>query len=182
MSRSRLTSSGRDTSLRPVPQDGSTDASADSRDPKAHPTSCAKPARKHVRDSATTDGKPVSARLSPVEIEALEQLKAAWGYGSNSDALRALVRAASGLLEFDPVTAGKLDALRGDLQGIGASLTRIALAGHRGRIDLVRQEWAAVEAARQSLPAVRLFLQAMVDEHRRRGTRMFQAFQEARDG
>lgn len=182
MSPSRLTSSGRDTPRRSPPQDGGTNAASVGRDAKAQPKRGITPAGKRSRDSATTDGKPVSARLSPVEIEALERLKAAWGYGSNSDALRALVRAASGLLEFDPVTAGKLDALRGDLQEIGASLTRIALAGHRGRIDLVRQEWAAVEAARQSLPPVRLFLQAMVDEHRRHGTRIFQAFQEVRDG
>ena len=133
-------------------------------------------------DSATTDGKPVSARLTPTEIEQLEWLKARFGFGSNSDAIRALVRAASGMLEFDPVTAEKLTEVKAELHKIGVNVNQIALAANRGRIDLTRHEWKALDAVRQALPGVRIYLQAVVDEQRRRGTRLFQKFIEAGRG
>lgn len=134
-----------------------------------------------TRDT-TTDGKPVSARLTPAEIEQMEALKARFGFGSNSDAIRALVRAASGMLEFDPVTAEKLTEVKAELHKIGVNVNQIALAANKGRIDLARQEWAALNAVRQALPGVRIYLQAVVDEQRRRGTRLFQKFLEAERG
>ncbi|MTE01689.1 plasmid mobilization relaxosome protein MobC [Paracoccus sp. YIM 132242] len=134
------------------------------------------------RDSATTDGKPVSARLTPAEIDQLEWLKAHFGLGSNSDAIRALVRAASGMLEFDPVTAEKLNEVRGELRKIGVNVNQIALASNRGRIDLARQEWQAVDELRRAFPRVEGYLRAVVNEQRRRGTRLFQKFIEAGRG
>lgn len=134
------------------------------------------------RDSATTDGKPVSARLTPAEIEQLEWLKARFAFRSNSDAIRALVRGASGMLEFDPVTAEKLTEVKAELHKIGVNVNQIALAANKGRIDLARQEWAALNAVRQALPGVRIYLQGVVDEQRRRGTRLFQKFIEAERG
>lgn len=134
------------------------------------------------RENATTEGKPVSARLTPTEIEQLEWLKARFGFGSNSDAIRALVRAASGMLEFDPVTAEKLTEVKAELHKIGVNVNQIALAANRGRIDLTRQEWKALDTVRQALPGVRIYLQAVVDEQRRRGTRLFQKFIEAGRG
>ncbi len=141
-----------------------------------------KRSRVRTRDNATTDGKPVSARLTPVEIEQLEWLKARFGYGSNSDAIRALVRSASGMLEFDPVTAEKLTEVKAELHKIGVNVNQIALAANKGRIDLARREWEALNALRQALPKVRVYLQAVVDEQRRRGTRLFQKFVEAGRG
>jgi len=134
------------------------------------------------RDSATTDGRPVSARLTPAEIDQLEWLKAHFGFGSNSDAIRALVRAASGMLEFDPVTAEKLNEVRGELRKIGVNVNQIALASNRGRIDLARQEWQAVDELRRAFPRVEGYLRAVVNEQRRRGTRLFQKFIEAGRG
>lgn len=134
------------------------------------------------RDSATTDGKPVSARLTPAEIDQLEWVKAHFGFGSNSDAIRALVRAASGMLEFDPVTAEKLNEVRSELRKIGVNVNQIALASNRGRIDLARQEWQAVDELRRALPRVEGYLRAVVNEQRRRGTRLFQKFIEAGRG
>lgn len=134
------------------------------------------------RDSATTDGKPVSARLTPAEVEQLEWVKARFGYGSNSDAIRALVRAASGMLEFDPVTAEKLTEVKAELHKIGVNVNQVAFAANRGRIDLTRQEWKALDAVRQTLPGIRIYLQAVVDEQRRRGTRLFQKFVESGRG
>lgn len=135
-----------------------------------------------TRDNATTDGKPVSARLSPVEIEALERLKSHFGFGSNSDAIRALVRASSGMLEFDPATAEKLTEVKAELHKIGVNVNQIALAANRGRIDLARHEWEALNAVRQALPGLRVYLQGVVDEQRRRGIRLFKKFIEAERG
>lgn len=134
------------------------------------------------RENATTEGKPVSARLTPAEIEQLEWVKSHFGYGSNSDAIRALVRAASGMLEFDPVTAEKLTEVKTELHKIGVNVNQIAFAANRGKIDLTRQEWKALDAVRQALPGVRIYLQAVVDEQRRRGIRLFQKFIETGRG
>lgn len=134
------------------------------------------------RETATTGGRSVSARLSPVELEALEALKARHGLGSNSDALRALVRAASGMLEADPATGERLEAIRAELHGISVAVNAIALAANRGRIDLDREHWVALSALRQSLPEMRSYLRAVVDEQRRRGIRLFAEFREAEGG
>ena len=72
--------------------------------------------------------------------------------------------------------------MRGELRKIGVNVNQIGLAANRGRIDLARQEWKALNALRQALPGVRIFLQAVVDEQRRRGTRLFQKFIEAERG
>ena len=134
------------------------------------------------RETATTRGKSVSARLSPAEREALEALKARHGFGSNSDALRALVRAASGMLEADPATAGGLERIRAELHEIGVAVNAIALAAGQSRIDPAREHWAALSALRQSLPEMRSYLRAVMDEQRRRGIRLFVAWKEAEDG
>ena len=137
---------------------------------------------RHSRETATTGGKSVSARLSPAEGEALEALKARHGFGSNSDALRALVRAASGMLEADPATTGGLEALRSELHEIGVSVNAIALAAGQGRIDPSGEQWAALSGLRQTLPEMRSYLRAVVDEQRRRGIRLFAAWREAEGG
>ena len=134
------------------------------------------------RETATTGGRSVSTRLSPAEGEALEALKARHGLGSNSDALRALVRAASGMLEADPATAGGLEAIRAELHEIGVSVNAITLSAGQGRIDPSHEQWAALSALRQSLPEMRSYLRAVVDEQRRRGIRLFVEFREAEDG
>ena len=134
------------------------------------------------RETATTGGQAVSARLSPVELEALAALKARHGYGSNSDALRALVRAASGMLETEPATATGLEAIRAELHEIGVGVNAIALAAGQGRTDPSREHWAALSALRQALPEMRSYLRAVVDEQRRRGIRLFAEFREAEHG
>lgn len=134
------------------------------------------------RETATTGGQAVSARLSPVELEALETLKERHGYASTSDALRALVRSASGLLEAEPATATGLEAIRAELHEIGVSVNAIALAAGQSRIDPAREHWAALSALRQALPEMRSYLRAVMDEQRRRGIRLFAEFREAEDG
>ena len=134
------------------------------------------------RETATTGGQAVSARLSPVELAALETLKSRHGFGSNSDALRALLRATSGMLEADPATVGGLEAIRAELHEIGVAVNAIALAAGQGRIDPAHEHWAALSALRQSLPEMRSYLRAVMDEQRRRGIRLFAAWKEAEHG
>ena len=134
------------------------------------------------RETATTAGQAVSARLSPVELGAFEALKARHGLGSTSDALRALVRSASGMLEAEPATASGLEAIRAELHEIGVAVNAIALAAGQGRIDPAHEHWAALGALRQALPEMRSYLRAVVDEQRRRGIRLFAEFREAEGG
>lgn len=153
--------------------------------PRVHSKAAAKASMgrpRRSRETATTGGKSVSARLSPLELEALEALKDRHGLRSNSDALRALVRSASGMLETDPATATGLEAIRAELHEIGVSVNGIALAAGQGRIDPAREHWAALSALRQALPEMRSYLRAVVDEQRRRGIRLFAEFREAEGG
>lgn len=182
VTRRNLTPIERDEAVRRLRQGGSVRTVAEAVGVPPGTVAAVKQSEVRSRDSATTEGKPVSARLSPAELESLEWLKARFGFGSNSDALRALVRSASGMLEFDPVTAEKLTEVKAELHKIGVNVNQIALAANKGRIDLARQEWKALNAVRQALPGVRIYLQAVVDEQRRRGTRLFQKFIEAERG
>ena len=179
VARQKLTPSERDEAIRHLRAGGTAQTVADAVGASKETIAKVRQHEVRSRDSATTDGKPVSARLTPAEIEQLEWLKARFGYGSNSDAIRALVRAASGMLEFDPVAAEKLDEVRGELRKIGVNVNQIALASNRGRIDLARQDWQAVDELRRAFPRVEGYLRAVVNEQRRRGTRLFQKFIEA---
>ena len=178
MGRRTLSQSERDEAIRRLRRDGDVRTVAEAVGATPEAVKGIKHSAVRPRENATTDGKPVSARLTPTEIEQLEWLKARFGFGSNSDAIRALVRAASGMLEFDPVTASRLTEVKAELHKIGVNVNQIAL----GRIDLTRHEWKALDAVRQALPGVRIYLQAVVDEQRRRGTRLFQKFIEAGRG
>lgn len=182
MGRRTLSQSERDEAIRRLRRDGDVRTVAEAVGATPEAVKGIKHSAVRPRENATTDGKPVSARLTPTEIEQLEWLKARFGFGSNSDAIRALVRAASGMLEFDPVTASRLTEVKAELHKIGVNVNQIALAANRGRIDLTRHEWKALDAVRQALPGVRIYLQAVVDEQRRRGTRLFQKFIEAGRG
>lgn len=134
------------------------------------------------RPSLGSGGKSVAVRLSRTEVEALERLKAQHGFGSNSDALRALVRAASGMLEFDPEAAARLAEVQSELRKIGVNVNQVALAANRGRVDLMKHHWGAINELRQALPGLRRFVQGAVDEQRRRGVRLFEKWIEAQRG
>ena len=182
MARQKLSPAERSEAIRRLRAGGSVQTVADAVGASKDTISKVKQRAVRNRDSATTDGKPVSARLTPAEIEALEWLKGRFGFGSNSDAIRALVRASAGMLEFDPVTAEKLDEVRGELRKLGVNVNQVALAANRGRIDMARHEWRAIDELRQAFPKVESYLRAVVNEQRRRGTRLFQKFIETERG
>lgn len=121
-------------------------------------------------------------RLSPEELDALERLQGRIGAGSRSDALGLIVRASIGMLEFQPEQADQSAGVKFELHKIGVNINQIASAANRGRIDLAREEWNAINDLSQSLPKVRTWLGAVVDEQRRRGIRLYRAFAEAESG
>ncbi|OWJ90062.1 hypothetical protein CDV54_17050 [Paracoccus yeei] len=121
-------------------------------------------------------------RLAPAEVAALDALQTRIGATSRSDALRALVRSSTGMLELPAEDAARLAEIKAELHKIGVNVNQIALAANRGRIDLARQDWTAITELRQALPGLRSWLGAVVDESRRRGIRLFRAFLEAERG
>ncbi|WP_167620162.1 plasmid mobilization relaxosome protein MobC [Paracoccus ravus] len=137
-----------------------------------------------IRESGatTTSGKAVTVRLSPEELEALAQLQTRMGAGSRSDALRSVLRASVGLLEFPPEEAAKLGEIKSELHKIGVNVNQIALAANRGRVDLARAEWQVLNELRLTLPKLRTWLSAVVEEQRRRGVRLFRNYSERADG
>lgn len=132
-----------------------------------------------VSEALTTHGKVVAVRLSAEETDALDRMIAKVGASSRSDAIRSLIRASVGMLEFPPEDAARLGEIKTELHKIGVNINQIALAANRGRIDMARQEWDAINDVRQALPKVRTWLNAVVDEQRRRGIRLYRAFVEA---
>jgi Arc/MetJ-type ribon-helix-helix transcriptional regulator len=143
-------------------------------------TAIAKTRARHLRPSATatTGTKTLSVRLSPIELEVLERLKTRHAYRSNSDALRGMVRLAGGMLEFEPEAARRLEEIRTELHRIGVNVNQIAHAANRGRVDLIKQHWRAIGELRQGLPRLRGYLQAVVEEQRRQGVRLFRKIAE----
>lgn len=133
-------------------------------------------------DATTTGGKAVAVRLSAGEVAALDALQARIGATSRSDVLRALVRSSVGMLELPAEDAAQLAEIKAELHKIGVNVNQIALAANRGRIDMARQEWAAINELRQALPRLRTWLNGVVDEQRRRGIRLFRTFVEAERG
>jgi len=142
----------------------------------------AKTQRIRASGATTTSGKAVTVRLSPEELEALARLQARMGAGSRSDALRSVLRASVGLLEFPPEEAAKLGEIKAELHKIGVNVNQIALAANRGRVDLARAEWQVLNELRLTLPKLRTWLNAVVEEQRRRGVRLFRSYSERVDG
>ncbi|WP_170295281.1 plasmid mobilization relaxosome protein MobC [Paracoccus aestuariivivens] len=142
----------------------------------------AKARRIREAGATTTSGKAVTVRLSPEELEALSRLQTRMGAGSRSDALRSVLRASVGLLEFPPEEAAKLSEIKSELHKIGVNVNQIALAANRGRVDLARVEWQALNELRLTLPKLRTWLNAVVEEQRRRGVRLFRSYSERADG
>lgn len=131
--------------------------------------------------AGTSGGSSFAVRLSPAEIAALNRLKQHAGYSSNSAAIRSLLRMAVGMLEFDRQEESRLEEIQTELHKIGVNVNQIALAANRGRTDLVHHQWTALNDLRQSLPAVRTYLKAVVDEQRRKGIRLYEKFGGAGD-
>lgn len=128
------------------------------------------------RKSAPPSGPVVCCRLPVEELEAFDGLCAELGARSRSDGLRLVARMASGFLEFSRADAEHLEAMRHELHRIGTGVNQIALAASRGRSDLVRSQWAAVDELRRALPGLRTLLGQIVAERRRQGVSLFRAY------
>lgn len=118
----------------------------------------------------------VSCRLPAEELRAFDALCGQFGATSRSDGVRSVVRMASGFLEFSREDSARLDEIRFELGKIGTNVNQIALAANRGRVSLVRSQWAALEELRRALPGVAKMLAQVVAERRRQGVTLFRTF------
>ena len=125
------------------------------------------------RAATTTGGAVLSARVSGDELAAFDALIKTLGLRSRSDALRVMVRGASGFLEFSREDAAALSEIAHELHKIGVNVNQIALAANRGRVPMMRAEWQAVNELRAVLPPLRKMLKQIVDERRRKGAALF---------
>lgn len=130
--------------------------------------------------ATTSKGAVVAVRLSPAELDALNRLKKSAGTEKNADAIRSLLRMAVGLLEFERDDETRLEEIQTELHKIGVNVNQIALAANRGRTDLLQHQWKELNELRRSLPEVRSYLKAVVDEQRRKGIRLYEKFGEGR--
>ena len=125
------------------------------------------------RAATTTGGGVLSARVSGDELAAFDALIQTLGLRSRSDALRVMVRGASGFLEFSREDAAALSEIAHELHKIGVNVNQIALAANRGRVPMMQAQWHAVNELRSVLPPLRKMLKQIVDERRRKGAALF---------
>ena len=134
------------------------------------------------RPRSNDKGQVVSCRLPAEELYAFDALCTQLGAKSRSDGVRAVVRMASGFLEFSREDCAKLDEIRYELGKIGTNVNQIALAANRGRAPMVKAQWASVDELRRSLPMVAKALSQIVAERRRQGVALFRKFVETQEG
>lgn len=128
------------------------------------------------RTGAGSAGGVISCRLTGEELTAFDGLCSDLGARSRSDGVRLVVRMASGFLEFSHADDERLEGMGQELHRIGTGVNQLALAARRGRIDLVRDRWDAVNELRRELPGIRNLLGQVVAERRRQGRALFRAF------
>ena len=68
---------------------------------------------------------------------------------------------------------GRLDGIQRELHKIGVNVNQIALAANRGRVSMVKEQWAGIDALRQRLPLLRATLSQVISERRRRGVNLY---------
>lgn len=117
----------------------------------------------------TTDGRILSVRVSREEAQAFDAAIGAAGFGSRSEALRALVRGAGGAVAPLPEETELLVGLARELHKIGVNVNQIALAANRRQIALMRAEWDEIGTLRKLLPELRLAVGRLVGLRRQAG-------------
>ena len=134
------------------------------------------------RPRSEDKGQVVSCRLPAEELHAFDALCTQLGAKSRSDGVRSVVRMASGFLEFSREDSAKLGEIRYELGKIGTNVNQIALAANRGRVPMVKAQWASVDELRRSLPMVAKALSQIIAERRRQGVVLFRKFVETQEG
>jgi hypothetical protein len=134
------------------------------------------------RPRSEDKGQVVSCRLPAEELHAFDALCTQLGAKSRSDGVRSVVRMASGFLEFSREDSARLEEIRYELGKIGINVNQIALAANRGRVPMVKAQWASVDELRRSLPMVAKALSQIIAERRRQGVALFRKYVEAQEG
>lgn len=117
--------------------------------------------------------KVISFRLSQDEHRAFLALAQECGSKNTGAFVRSLVRSSAGFLEISREKADALDELRVALNKIGTNINQIAWAANARKIDLVKSEWAEIQSLRTDIAALRTYLNTVVAEARRRGSRLW---------
>lgn len=92
---------------------------------------------RHVRDAAAIQGSPtrvVGVRISERELREFDAVLVRQGL-TRSEALKRMMRAASGLLALDEESREGLDQLRAALNRVGSNVNQIAKACNQARVS-----------------------------------------------
>ncbi|MGC1488587.1 MAG: plasmid mobilization relaxosome protein MobC, partial [Albidovulum sp.] len=130
----------------------------------------------------TSAAQPVAARVSPAELQAFDAAIDRAGLRSRSDGLRALVRMASGFLEFSREENVQLDDLTRALGKVGVNINQLARLANSGRLPLNGRQFDELAELGRGIRQLRSFLGQMNTERRRRGTALFEKHREADHG
>ena len=139
-------------------------------------------AQEGIKRERKTRQNTVAVRLSAEEAKALDRAVVELGYKNRSDCLRGLVRMGMGFVELSHADADGMDELRLQMRRIGTNVNQIARAANRRDLALMREEWDTLNELRAALPKVRIFLQSVVMEHRRKGVGIFRKYRVNADG
>lgn len=120
--------------------------------------------------------KVVAVRLSDREVAALDVLMEQHGFKSRSELMRAVVRSASGMLEFSGESGARLEALERAVSKLGVNVNQIARAANKGRFTMGAESREVLHAVRRVFASQQAELRDIVAEKRRRGIRGFEAF------
>lgn len=121
----------------------------------------------------------VTFRLSDIEIEAFDKLAAEHGYKSRSEFCRVLVRGAVGLMEVSGSEKEKLEAIQVEVGRIGNNLNQLMKAVNQKRFEVAQTYLEDIKELKQMQRSLRLQLVDIVDEIRRRSTKLWRASEHA---
>lgn len=113
----------------------------------------------------------VAARLSRAELDAFLGLAEAAGYASRSQALRALIRMANGLVELGPGDMAGMRQAAWVVGKQGVLLNQLARAVHTGKLRLTEKDRGLLREAIEVSRGVEIALAEVAGAARRRGTR-----------
>ncbi len=134
------------------------------------------------RDAMTTDGPVVATRLAVVEAKALDGLQSRLGYKTRGAALRGIVRASVGILELAETEVIEFADLRRSIGGLGGNINQLAHLAQVGKLDLDQGDRELLYGTERAMIQLRLYLNDVVNECRRRNLRLYQEFLEADHG
>jgi transposase-like protein len=119
----------------------------------------------------------VTIWLPTPEVRAFDARRVCLGFGSRSEALRAALRAASGLLEFSRDENAGLDELARQLNRIGVNVNQLARLANSGRLPAGGRQLDVLSEFRREVSQLSAYMLDLTAERRRRGVKLFEQYQ-----